>query len=74
MTNLGMSFLRLRHLGRRLWQGIVPAVQTPALGGYGIAPAVVSAGFTSRLVLFHIVSLRFKSFYSVVRQLFHQIQ
>ena len=52
MTNVGISFLRLR-LRRRLRQGIISAVQTPALGGHGIAPAVVGAGFTSRLVFFH---------------------
>src|SRR5215813_2333532 len=64
LTTLGISFLWLCRLGRGLRQGIVAAVQTPALRGYGIAPGVVGAGFTSGLVLFHIVSPWSKSRYS----------
>jgi len=56
-TKLGISFLLRRLLGRRLREGIVSAVQTPGLRGHGIAPGIVSARFTSRLIFFHIVSL-----------------
>lgn len=55
MTNLAASFV-LCQFGRSLRQGIVSAVQTPALRSDGIAPCIVGARFTSRLVLFHIVS------------------
>ena len=56
MANLKASFLR-RRFGLGLRQGIVSAIQTPALGSHGIAPGIVGARFTSRLFLFHIVSL-----------------
>ena len=43
MTNLRISFLLGCHLGRRLRQCIVSAIQTPALGGHGITPGIIGA-------------------------------